>query len=72
MLNMTITVNDPDAERVQAAFGKQLGLAQPATEAEVQAALGSYIQQVTLMQEQAALSQSIQSRVAQIPPVQVV
>jgi hypothetical protein len=71
MISITITINDPDAARVSEAFGKQLGLASPASDAEIHGAIASYIQQVTLNQEQVALVEAAQDAGAHIVPVVV-
>jgi hypothetical protein len=71
MISITLTVNDPDAARVAAAFGKKLGLAIPATEEDVKNDMVKYVQQVTLQQEQVALVQDATQAGAQIVPVAV-
>jgi hypothetical protein len=71
MFSITLTVNDPDAERVSKAFGKQMNLPLPAGEEEIKIALTNYIRQVTLQQEQQVLYAEAQQEGTQIPPVVV-
>jgi hypothetical protein len=71
MLTITITINDPDAARVQEAFGRRFSFDRPATDEEIKVDLSNYIRQITLQQEQQVLIADAQAEGANIPPVVV-
>jgi hypothetical protein len=72
MISITLVAEEPDAARIAAAFGRKLGLAVPATDAQIKNDVIKYVEQVTLTQEQQQLYQNASNEVAQIPPVKVV